>query len=271
MNIMKLIKGITPPILLDIYRSHKLRVHRKYTWNGIYPHYRDVPITGESYYDSDMAANGTLRKTKNLLTTSKQYGTIPTGVTDEYTLLPLVASLVCADSGTVRILDFGGGLGVAYIHLVSSIAKCCTVDYHIVEIKKMCEVRGGVLFKNDDRIQFHTSLPDLSEIDIVYMNSVLQYIEDYAGLLKALCAYQARYFLFVKLSASDIPTYATGQKNMPLPIPYWFVNVNEIIKIMSESGYLLIFKGALEREYNQDNFPEEYRVGCACNLLFSRE
>ena len=106
-------------------------------------------------------------------------------------------------------------------------------------------------------------------MDIVYTCSAMQYVEDYADLLKALCAYRPKYFLFVKLSAGDIPTYATAQKNVPgTVIPYLFLNVEEVIRIMKGNGYGLIYRCLLDREYDQGNFPPEYRLGRACNLLF---
>ena len=113
---------------------------------------------------------------------------------------------------------------------------------------------------------------DLIHIDIIHMVSVLQYIEDYAALIRTLCAYKAKCFLFVRLSVGDVPTYATAQKNVPgMTLAYWFINVNEIIEVMSANGYSLIFKSASEQEYDQNNFPQQYRMGRTCNLLFSRD
>ena len=39
---------------------------------------------------------------------------------------------------------------------------------------------------------------------------------------------------------------------------------------MSSNDYSLIFKGSLEREYDKNNFPEEYHMERACNLLCKR-
>jgi len=264
------IKRFVPLIVLDLYRSYKqTAVYRGHIWQGIYENYGDVPRTGGGY-DSERLVKDTLVYTQNLLTISRQYRTIPTEVVGEHALLPLLVSLICEGRGA-KVLDFGGGMGAAYIHLISSVINCRWIDYHVVENRAMCDA-GTKLFANDGNIHFHPTLPaDLSDVDVVYVSSALQYIEDYRGLLQTLCGYQPRYFLFVKLSSGDIPTYATAQKNLPgTTIPYWFINVNEIISIMRENGYSLIFKSALEREYDQSNFPKQYRLGRACNLLFSK-
>jgi len=266
------LKRFVPPVVADFYRYIRdARSSRRHIWKGIYQHYRDVPTTGLGY-NSERLAEDTFTYTKHVLALAERYRTIPIEAVGEHALLPLVVALIRKNSVPVRILDFGGGMGIAYIHLRSSVVgDGDAVDYHIVENAVVCKL-GARLFGGERCIHFHSALtPELSGLDIVYMSSAIQYIEDYAGLLKRLCAYQPQYFLFVKLSAGDIPTYATAQMNLPgTTVPYWFVSVNEIIQILSAEGYILAFKSALEREYNQDNFPPSHRLGRACNLLFVR-
>ena len=265
---MSIIRRLTPPVLFDMFR----RSDPPELWSGIYERYADVPIAGPGF-DGDVWINQTRAYTQRMLATSQSDGSIPKEVTGEHMLLPLVAALVCEQSGgKVGILDFGGGMGVAYVYLLSSLVNCNSIDYHVVEREAVCE-EGARLFEHDKRIRFHPRLPaELGQIDILYVSSALQYIEDYPALLKELMNIQAKYFLFVKLSAGDIPTYATAQQNVSgTTLPYWFVNVGEIIELMATGGYSLKYKSALEREYDQSNFPEAYRMGRACNLLFSRD
>lgn len=239
----------------------------RYFWDGIYGHYRDVPTHGDRF-DGDEWINKTRINTERLLASSREHGSIPKDTVGEHTLLPLLASAVCESAGKVSILDFGGGMGVTYIHLISSLPNCA-VSYYVVEREGIA--RGGAeLFAGDARIHFLSELPAGSDFDIVYMSSALQYVEDYPSLLRMLVAYRAKYFLFVKLSSGDFPTYATAQKNVAgTTLPYWFINVGEIIELMAAGGYSLIYKSALEQHYDQTNFPPEYRMDRACNLLFS--
>ena len=272
MNLKKIVKWMIPAGILDIYRSYKrMSSPRSYIWAGVYKHYRDVPTAGEGL-DITEWVGITRAETEAVLANLGICGAIPNRVTGERSLLPLLASFVCQNSGRVRILDFGGGMGIDYVFLVNSLTACPAIDYYVVESEKMCR-EGGFLFEKDDRIYFCSSLPEnVTDIDIVHVNSVLQYIEDYTGLLRRLSTYRPRFFLFVRLSAGDFPTYATAQKNMPgMTLAYWFINVNEIIEIMSACGYSLVFKSASVEEYNQDNFPQQYRLGRTCNLLFARD
>ncbi len=242
---------------------------RKYTWKGVYLNWSDLPSDVRGF-DSNRFVNDTFMMTKNRL--SKKYSKIPAEIKDENALLPLLAAIMCHKQLKVRILDFGGGMGISYIHIRDAIPNGSFLDYHIIEQEKMC-MGGASLFCNDDHIHFHTDLPvDLSDIDIVYINSALQYINDYLSLLKKLSAYKPTYFLFVRLSAGDVPTYITVQENVPdVRIPYYFFNVDEIVSIMGECGYQLIFKGALGKKYSMDNLPPENRLEYQSNLLFAKK
>jgi hypothetical protein len=85
-----------------------------------------------------------------------------------------------------------------------------------------------------------------------------------------LAEYQPQFFLFVDLASGDIPTYATAQKNIQGSVfPYWFINAREIVDLMADLGYKLIFRGLQDREFDQNNFSETYRLKRACNLLFA--
>src|SRR6266576_2022620 len=89
---------------------------------------------------------------------------------------------------------------------------------------------------------------DLGNVDIILLGSVLQFVEDYKSLLKRLAALNAPYWLFTFVPTGDIPTFASGQKNVPgSTIPVWFFNLDELLEIMKALGYQMIFKAAMER------------------------
>jgi putative methyltransferase (TIGR04325 family) len=257
-----------PPVLLDWYHSSRGK-GRGFAWEGVYRHYQDVPGRG-SGFASEHWIKETLAYTKSLMDSTEGRIQDKPGTFREESFLTLLISIHAAGRGkTVRVVDFGGGMGNAYIHFRNNSVIGSNVEFHIVENGAVCDA-GRDLLPDEPRVHFHSSLPvGLKGVDIVYICSALQYIEDYPGLLKALCAYRPKYFLFVKLSAGDIPTYATGQRNLPgTVLPYWFVNAREIRRLMGENGFRLIYRCLMDREYDQGNFPTEYRLGRACNLLF---
>jgi putative methyltransferase (TIGR04325 family) len=270
MSLTGLIRRIVPPLLLDCV-SHGLRRRGAGGhWSGVYRTYRDVPSAGPGFEDPRWL-RGSRSRMVQLMRTVKECGSVPAAPESEASLLPLLAAVVGQTSGRVRILDFGGGLGISYPPVVTALVQCDAVEYHVLETPSLCNA-GTRLFEHDARIQFHARLPSPAPaVDIVYLSSALQYVEDYAGLLRELAACQPAYFLFAKLSAGDFPTFATAQRNLAGSVlPYWFLNVDELAGHMAANGYTLVFKQLLQPELASQSLPEPYRPRYTCNLLFSR-
>jgi len=271
MTLKSVVRKLAPPIVLDAYRAVRPAPAPRHTWEGVYRSRREVPASGEGFDGRAWAAMAR-QAAESLHARLTDAGTIPRDAAYDRALLGVLGALVCRERGRVRVLDFGGGLGLDYLHLVASLGAACAVDYHIVETPEICREAGG-LYPGDAAVRFHTALPaDLAEVDVATINTALQYVDDWAALLRALCAYRPRYVLLVRLAAGDNPTFASAQVNMRgMSIPHWFLDVREVIRLVRAEGYALIFKSASEQHLPQDNFPLEYRVGRACNLLFVRE
>jgi len=79
----------------------------------------------------------------------------------------------------VNIFDFGGGMGVSYIDCLSYLPKFNKIKFHVLDLKRTCEL-GRKIFNNNDNIIFHDDIPmDLKNVNIVHLGSSLQYVEDY--------------------------------------------------------------------------------------------
>lgn len=152
------------------------------------------------------------------------------------------------------------------------------IDYHIVENKSVC-IAGEDLFKKDKKIQYHESFPEkLGNVDVLYICSVLQYIEDWQGLIHRLADYHPRYILFEDLFAGDMQAYVSIQNYYGSKIPHWFLNIDEVLKLMKKEKYKLILKSSFlatilgkEQELPMDNLPKECRLKHTCDLIFRRE
>ena len=263
------LRRIVPPLLVDLHARVRHPAPSRYIWEGVYEHYRDVPKAGEGFSGAEWVAS-IQAALEHQVARQGATPTFPLGASGENRTLSLVGSVVCGETGKVTVLDFGGGAGGTFLPFISGMAGCDAVDYHVVDLPAVCAI-GRRFWKDEPRLHFHDELPSgLPAVDIVHIDSALQYVEDYRGLLLRLCEYRPRFFLFVRLSAGDIPTYATAQRNVRgSTLPYWFINVGELIDLMAAAGYVLRFKEQLDREYNQDNFPARYRLGRTCNLLFA--
>ena len=270
MNLKQYLRLLAPPLAVELY--HRLRPQK--VWEGVYSSFREIEIDGEGF-DGDLYPGLVEKEVRRLVDELTKGGTVPDILRGENSLLPLLVAAISAGrnlNNRIKILDFGGGSGITYLFLKNSINNLDNVEYHIVDYDKVSRP-GRLIFKEDSRLFFHTELPEnLTDITIIYINSVLQYIEDYPSLLKKLCSFKPEYFLFVRLSAGDIPTFVTKQVNLPgFCTPYKFLNIDDFIAAMNQLGYTLGFKSSGDTDYYQNNLPSPYRLGRNCNLLFIRE
>jgi putative methyltransferase (TIGR04325 family) len=264
------LKQFVPPLIASLYQNYRNGLAGLYVWKGVYSSFNLVKEKGLGYMGERLAKQ-TEVDTRFLLEDLKQPKRIPYQINEENSLLPLISVILARSKGKLTVLDLGGGMGVGFVSLITCTVGMENIDYHVIETAAMCD-GGSSVFVNDKRIRFWKGFPDsLPGLDIVFINSALQYFENYKETLTRLSSYRPEYIFFVKLSAGDIPTYATAQRNLGGAISaYWFLNVEEIVELMASTGYDLIYKSALSRIYNQDNFEPKYRMNKACNLLFAR-
>lgn len=249
-----------PPIVAN--RLRILRRGHNFAWQGIYQHRREVPV--QSAYDHPSRVRGMLKEA-HAMRAAYASAQPPHSEHDQ---LGILATSLVARHGRVRVLDVGGGLGTAYTYLESSITGSASIEHHVVELEDVCAA-GRVFFASNPSVHYHSALPSIhGQVDIVYANSVLPYLDEYADTLRRLADLRAPYLLLARLAAGHIPTYASEQHNMPgPPMAYWFHNLDEIVRIVSEAGYALVFDGYACRE-DQRNFPLSHRIDHFRNLLF---
>ena len=119
---------------------------------------------------------------------------------------------------------------------------------------------------------FINSLDKIDNVNIVYLGSVLQYIQYYKKLILSLMEKSPTFFFITDNFMGDHPTYATAQVNMSgRKMAYWIFQLNEILEIFNENGYQLIYSSVNHQPFhNFDNFPEKYQVRDSSNLLFQK-
>jgi putative methyltransferase (TIGR04325 family) len=272
----QIVRQITPPLLLDCCIALRARLmglpmaSGRYVWQGIYSDFNAVPVAGPGF-SGEPWANG-CRYYLNQLLANRRCGRVPADESQgAHLLLPLLARSIRNGNEPLKILDFGGGPGTDYLFLRSSVGEKLAVKYHVVEGEIICAI-GTDAFVGDSSITFGNSLPseDIS-FDVVYLNGVLQFIENFRATLRHLCNLQPTYILAVRHPAGEVPTFATAQVNVSKSIlPCWFFNSQELIDLVTAEGYRLEYQSSMRWPYDMSNFPEEYRLDAYHNLLFVR-
>jgi putative methyltransferase (TIGR04325 family) len=256
---------------VSLERAHQLKSSsgaQDYFWKGIYKSFDEVPVRGSGHEGNNWAL-ATAEANRQLREVTESYRTIPFQTMGVDIFLPMLAGLVSQQRDTVRILDFGGATGTALLHLIAGVGDPAAIELNVVETESACRL-GEQLWPNEPRVKFHRAIADVPrDIDIVHINSALQYVDDYRAVLEELCSFQPTYFMLPRLCAGDFPTYASAQMNLwDGVVANWFINIGELIGIMESCGYRLLSKSVEAMLYDQSNFPAEYRMQRACNLLF---
>jgi putative methyltransferase (TIGR04325 family) len=229
-------------------------------WSGIYERYEEVPVTGPGFDGEEWIA-----AVRDDARRMMQSTTLDSGFWGSK--IATIAAL--CRRRPLTILDFGGGLGTACLHLERSVRPPGPIGYHVVEGKRVCE--EGRHLGVSSSIRYHDHLPTLDAVDIVLARSSLQYIPQWRDLLGALAAYRAQYFLIEDLPAGANPTFASAQLNMPgSSIPYWFFNRDDVVRAVESHGYSLTLDVPTSRTVMPRAFPESHRIGTTRDLLFER-
>jgi len=263
-----------PPALFARLRQIVFRLklaEPRRIWRGVFQHVRDVPARGPGYAD-DAHRAAVIREVERLVGPGSRPR--PTLDDDSGALLSLLCAVVSAQrSGPIRVLDFGGGPGVGYAQVQASLCAPHQIEYHVVELASVCE-DGRRLFGHDPQIQFHASIPSrLSSVDIVHAAGSLEAIEDWQGLLRALCRLDPRWVLLTGVCCGDFETFASALMLIKgSAIPMWLLNGRAIVDVMAECGYALQLRTLLERVHVQDNFPPSLRLprGHPSAMLFGK-
>lgn len=265
-DLVKLVRKLKSRIF-GVFRTADRATKFESTWEGLYSHLSEVPVPVGSSYNDDRRVLEMLEQAREIRSQIER-GEKPWFW---HEALVTLAALRLYQKGCLRVVDFGGGLATGFLHLVSSLPDIKGVEYEVVELDKM-RAAGDEFYSGEPRVRYFDSLGLIKpKPDILYINSVLQYIEDYSTQLRRFAETGADCILMGRAAIADIPTFATRQVNLPGQVlPYWFLNKNEVVTIMADAGYSLVLDDPWGKYYDQSNFPATHRIGRMRNLLFAR-
>ncbi len=177
---------------------------------------------------------------------------------------------------TLRILDFGGGLGIGYMTLLESIPHAEErIEYTIVEVPQVGDA-GRELFSG--RVRYVETLPPGDRFDLVHTASALQYVEDWRRVLGSLAGYQADFMLLSDVFAGAIPSFVTLQNYYGSRIRHWFLNLEALVSACADVGYSVAMKSHvsarrldIEDRLPMEQFPDTHRLEHTLHLLLARD
>jgi len=249
-------------------------------WEGVYDSFENASkdqigpgFSGEEY------KRRSLRVAKECLGALELKLPIPSFHKQRSNLLPITCSMMLSKmklGEKLKVLDYGGGFGIGYMVLKESMENYInSVEYNIVEVSEVC--KQGVKLFNSNEVFYNETLIPGESFDIIHASSVLQYIDDWKGLLLKFSSFEPKYILLSDIFAGEINPFVTLQNYYDSRIPHWFLNFNDIINYFSSIGYELIMKSYVSSKrlksediLPMDNFHIDNRLNMSLHLLLKK-
>ena len=247
-------------------------------WEGIYNSWEDAPRDDSHFEDNIWIKKVTDQAQKNLTAYNSGKNLCLASSTQDYILSLVGGMLLSSSENNLCVLDFGGGMGTSFFPLIASLPDSKKIEFHIVEIKTICEGAQKIL-GDFSQLYFHEELPKLSKpVSIIHAGSSIQYVSDWKGLLASFIDYQPEILVLEDIMAGDIPSFITTQNFYGKKIRSRFLNINELIQEVQLLDYKLIYKskctqnflGELGGSLPMKNFPTQYQLDYGSHLIFKR-
>jgi putative methyltransferase (TIGR04325 family) len=245
-------------------------------WEGVYPSFDAAPAVGPGF-DGPIWRERSLQSARETLARFAAGQPLDYSLRQRNAIMPSLVAMLLSRQARVSFLDFGGGLGTAFVVLSSALGgDIARVDYRIVEVESICRA-GRELFATGTRPSFEPELPSGETFDVVQASSSMQYIDDWRSVLRRLAGYRARYLVFCDLLIGDFASYVTLQNYYSSRIRSRFINAGDFIGEVERQGYELALRSACDTRIlgavgplPMDNFPPQLRVERTSHLLFAR-
>jgi putative methyltransferase (TIGR04325 family) len=245
-------------------------------WEGIYDSYQAAAADAVGPgFSGDTYRSRSLTSAQECLAALQAGRPIPVFHKQRSTLLPVTVAMMLNGRDKLKVLDFGGGLGIGYMTLAESMPDdLARIEYNIVELP---EVAGAGRELHGGAVRYLSELPS-SGIDLVHSASALQYVGEWESLLAKLAEPKPEYMLLSDVFAGPITSFGTLQNYYGSRIPHWFLNLQELLDGCARIGYRLAMKNyatsrrlAAEDFLPMENFPASHRLAQTLHLLLRRE
>ncbi|MBT4963781.1 MAG: methyltransferase, TIGR04325 family [Francisellaceae bacterium] len=241
-------------------------------WDGVYKSFNEAG--GDlDFFDSKYWLGKQVGIIEKALKIYSEHGFI----TKDYPL-PLIISMMLDCKSKLKVLDFGGGMGLQYLEVLSKIPNVENkIEYHVVDGESSINARPRQM-NHFPNLKFYSSLEKLTtKIDIVHIGSTLQYIEDWGGVLKYINQqFNPEYFVLSDLLAGNIPTFVSHQCHFDKKIPIKMAGMSDVEVFFNKNNYNKIYHSKFcaslldANKLPNDALPEAYRLDHSLNVVYKR-
>ena len=235
----------------------------KEIFSGIYKDFTtaDLHSRGDGF-DSEEAIIRSIHKLQDAQASDDD--TLPIGL--RTCSLPAFIADRDRDLGPINILDFGGSVGFGYYTTIQCCPGARIEKYDVVEGLALCKAGSRFFDATDTPVRFHSSIPADGHWDWGYLNSTLQYIDDYSGLLSHL-ANCCRWILLDDVPTGNNPDFVSIQRYYSSQIPHRFFSEKKLLRLFEDLELQVCYQGVYFGSilgkidgYPMHNFPGSHRI-----------
>ncbi len=233
------LKKLLPPILLDIYKT--LQKDQK-SLTGPFPYNE---ISNENVWIGTSYKSHIRSKVKSIDFSEKyKY---------EYLdILTLYLNSLSEEGRSIKVLDWAGGTGRVWFNIYKNIYKPEEIEWNVVDKKFLMEIGENHGKQNKIPIRFFENIDDLpnTNYDIIYINSSIQYLENFQKLLSKLLKKQPKHIIFNRLLISEGTLNLTFRQKIGERVtPCTFISEKELIKFLIANSFKPIFNSPCWEQY----------------------
>jgi putative methyltransferase (TIGR04325 family) len=244
-------------------------------WEGIYSSFAEAGGNVDVFAEEPWVGRST-EKGKRIRSAARSAAFLPPATETHEYCIPVLAGLVQARRGQVRILEFGGSVGFTFHAIADALGDPEALEMHVVDNESICRA-GREVFSGETRLEWHVRPPVGRKFDVVHCGSSIQYSPDWLGRVGELAALGPDFLVFDDLPAGEVPTFVSLQYYYGKKIPHWFFGVREFVDTVTRAtGYRLCYRARFMGTFlgrrgplPMENFPASHRLETACNLAFA--
>lgn len=254
------IRSLCPPILLKVTR--KLRGANSLSFEGNYASWAAAQQFSNGYDAEEVLR----RVCESALKVKKGEALFERDAvcfySEEYRwpTLSCILAVAAERNHGIHVLDFGGALGSFYLQHKKFLSKLENMTWSVVE--QSAFVKWGNVHIQTDRLHFYESIPDCierSSVDLVFLSSVLQYLESPYSILKMLAETNAPYLLIDRTPVIEEDRDRLTVQRVPDAIykgsyPAWFFSRRRLEDAIGELGYRLIIEFSCDEDVGIGEF-----------------
>lgn len=244
----QLIKSLIPPILLELIQKYR---SSNYGWHGNYKNWQEAQNASTGYNTDEILqkVRTSLLKVKKGEAVYERDSVLFDEIKYSWPLLSGLMYAVAKSNGVLHVMDFGGSLGSTYFQNKKFLDGLSDVSWNVVEQKHFVEI-GKKEFE-DNRLKFYEDAKkclSVTDVNILVLSSVLQYIEKPYALLDELLQFNFKFILVDRTPFASKETI-TIQNVHPLvytaSYPCWFFEEKKFLNYLHKH-YTLVesFNGA---------------------------